>query len=147
VLLEEEPRNGYGLMQEIERRSQGAWRPSPGSVYPALQQLEDEGLVRAEDAAGRRQFALTDEGRAHVEANREDLAEPWAAVADNVGEGITDLRSGIAQVAAAVWQVAQAGTPAQVAEAREVLAETRRRLYRILAEDAPAEDPEGPDAA
>src|SRR3954466_13073051 len=65
VLLADEPRNGYGLMQEIEARSEGAWRPSPGSVYPALQQLEDEGLVRAEESGGRRLFTLTDEGRAY----------------------------------------------------------------------------------
>src|SRR4051794_41553959 len=71
VLLAEEPRNGYGLMQEIESRSGGVWRPSPGSVYPALQQLEDEGLVRSVESGGRRQYELTDEGRAHVEEHRE----------------------------------------------------------------------------
>src|SRR4051795_6473501 len=69
VLLAEEPRNGYGLMQEIEHRSGGGWRPSPGSVYPALQQLEDEGLVRSVESGGRRQYELTDEGRAHVDEN------------------------------------------------------------------------------
>ena len=79
VLLAEEPRNGYGLMQEIERRSEGAWRPSPGSVYPALQQLEDEGLVRAEESGGRRLFTLTDEGRAYVAENEAELGQPWDA--------------------------------------------------------------------
>src|SRR5215218_4893726 len=69
VLLGEEPRNGYQLMQEIEQRSDGVWRPSPGSVYPALQQLEDEGLVRVAPGEGRKAFELTDEGRAHVEAH------------------------------------------------------------------------------
>ena len=73
--------NGYGLMQEIERRSSGAWRPSPGSVYPALSQLEDEGLVRAEEADGRKQYALSDEGRKYVEDNRERLACLAAGVA------------------------------------------------------------------
>ena len=149
VLLEEEPRNGYGLMQEIEQRSEGAWRPSPGSVYPALQQLEDEGLVRPTSPPGRKLFELTDEGRAHVEEHREELKEPWAAIADNVGEGMFELRASIAQVGAAVMQIAYAGNPAQVAEAREVLAETRRSLYRILAEDAPEPEPsdDGPAAA
>src|SRR5689334_4364215 len=79
ALLAEEPRNGYQLMQEIERRSGGMWRPSPGSVYPALQQLEDEGLVHAEVQDGRRHFALTDAGRAHVEAQGDALKEPWRA--------------------------------------------------------------------
>src|SRR5947209_18439327 len=68
LLLDEEPRNGYGLMQEIEERSGGIWRPSPGSVYPALSQLEDEGLVRVVEDGGRKSFTLTDEGKEHVEA-------------------------------------------------------------------------------
>src|SRR6267142_1980350 len=63
LLLAEEPRNGYQIMQEVEERSNGVWRPSPGSVYPALQQLEDEGLIRSQETDGRKLFALTDEGR------------------------------------------------------------------------------------
>jgi len=133
VLLAEEPRNGYGLMQEIERRSEGVWRPSPGSVYPALQQLEDERLVRAEERNGSRVFTLTDEGRSYVESN--DLGAPWEAVRDDQGEDLRDLRGLFAQVAAAAWQVGQAGSEAQIAEARRVLADTRRALYRILAGD------------
>src|SRR5207245_10698959 len=68
LLLAEEPRNGYQLMQEVEERSEGAWRPSPGSVYPALAQLEDEGLIRSEQIDGRRLFVITEQGRALVEA-------------------------------------------------------------------------------
>ena len=133
VLLAEEPRNGYGLMQEIENRSEGVWRPSPGSVYPALQQLEDEGLIRAEERDGSRVFTLTDAGRTHVEEN--DLGAPWEAVRDEQGAGLHELRGLLMQVGTAAWQVAQAGTEAQVAEARRILVETRRALYRILAED------------
>ena len=133
VLLAEEPRNGYGLMQEIERRSDGVWRPSPGSVYPALQQLEDEGLIRAEERDGGRVFTLTDEGRTHVAEH--DLGAPWEAVRDDMGHGIQELRGLIAQVAAAAWQVAQAGTEAQATEAKRILTETRKSLYRLLAED------------
>jgi DNA-binding PadR family transcriptional regulator len=140
VLLDEEPRNGYGLMQEIERRSGGVWRPSPGSVYPALQQLEDEGLVRAVEAGGRRQFELTDEGKKHVEENRDALAEPWAEVAGEMGTDVFELRSLANQVAAALMQVAFAGSESQIAEAKKVLADTRRSLYRILAEDDPGDD-------
>jgi DNA-binding PadR family transcriptional regulator len=133
VLLAEEPRNGYGLMQEIENRSEGVWRPSPGSVYPALQQLEDEGLVRAEERDGSRVFTLTDAGREYVGSN--DLGAPWEAVRDDAGTDMRDLRGLIGQVAAAAWQVGQAGTAAQAAEARRILADTRRALYRLLAED------------
>jgi DNA-binding PadR family transcriptional regulator len=135
VLLAEEPRNGYGLMQEIEARSDGAWRPSPGSVYPALSQLEDEGLVRAAESGGRREYDLTEEGRAYVEAHRDELGEPWAAVAEGARPGGGELRSAIGQVAAATMQIASLGTDEQVVEARRILDEARRRLYRILAGD------------
>src|SRR5271163_5095298 len=64
LLLAEEPRNGYQIMQEVQERSGGLWSPSPGSVYPALQQLEDEGLIRTQEGDGRKLFAITDEGRA-----------------------------------------------------------------------------------
>jgi DNA-binding PadR family transcriptional regulator len=137
VLLGEEPRNGYGLMQEIEQRSQGAWRPSPGSVYPALSQLEDEGLVRSTESEGRKQFELTDQGRTYVEERREELGSPWDAASGDVREGAFELRDLIWQLGAAAHQVVQAGSQEQVAKAREVLSEARRSLYRILADDAP----------
>jgi DNA-binding PadR family transcriptional regulator len=135
-LLAEEPRNGYQLMQEIERRSEGVWRPSPGSVYPALQQLEDEGLVRAEEADGRRTYALTDEGRQYVAENREALGEPWTQAGGGMDAGVMELRGHIAQVAAAAMQAAMAG---HAEEAKRILADARRSLYRILAEDEPEE--------
>jgi DNA-binding PadR family transcriptional regulator len=135
VLLDEQPYNGYGLMQEIESRSEGVWRPSPGSVYPALAQLEDEGLVRATEDEGRKEFTLTDEGKAHVEANREQLGQPWADLGREVGEGRMELRALLWQLGAAAMQVASAGTDAQVAQAREVLVDARKRLYRLLADD------------
>jgi DNA-binding PadR family transcriptional regulator len=136
ALLAEGPRNGYQVIQDIVERSHGIWRPSPGSVYPALQQLEDEGLVRAEEEAGRRTYRLTDEGRAHVADNREELAQPWAAVAESVSEEMVDLRGVFMQVGMAMRQVVEAGTPAQHHRARQILAETRRSLYRLLAEDS-----------
>jgi DNA-binding PadR family transcriptional regulator len=139
VLLAEEPRNGYGLIQEIERRSGGVWRPSPGAVYPALQQLEDEGLVRAEQVEDRRTFRLTAEGERYVEEHRERLTAPWEAVSGAVGEGVLELRDLAGQVAAAVMQVAHAGSPGQLEEAKRTLADTRRALYRILAEGEPEE--------
>ena len=140
VLLDEEPRNGYQLIQAIAERSGGVWRPSPGSVYPALQQLEDEGLVRLEESDGRRAYHLTEEGRRHVEANRETLAEPWAAVAAGVDDERLELGGLVKQVVAAAAQVALAGSKPQLAEARTILADARRALYRLLAEDEPAGD-------
>jgi DNA-binding PadR family transcriptional regulator len=134
LLLEEEPRNGYQLMQEIEDRSGGVWRPSPGSIYPALSQLEDEGLVRSDESAGRRAFELTPEGRTYVEENREALGAPWDEAGGDVPEGIAELRKLMVQLGMATMQVAQAGDEAQTAEARKVLEDARKALYGILAE-------------
>ncbi len=145
ALLAEEPRNGYQLMQEIEQRSDGLWRPSPGSVYPALQQLEDEGLVRTIESDGRRAFELTEDGRAHVEARGDELAAPWDAVKDDAREGHSQLVQLVRQAGFAVAQILHSGSDKQVAEATDVLDETRRSLYRVLAEDPPAAD-EGEDA-
>jgi DNA-binding PadR family transcriptional regulator len=137
VLLAEEPRNGYQLMQEIEERSDGVWRPSPGSVYPALQQLEDEGLVRVEQREGGKAYVLTDEGSAYVEERREQLGAPWDAVKGDVGEGAWELMAPMRQIGMALFQLMHSGSEQQQAEAKEVLSDTRRALYRILAEDAP----------
>ena len=139
VLLAEEPRNGYQLMQEIEQRSDGVWRPSPGSVYPALQQLEDEGLVRVAPGEGRKAFELTDEGRAHVEARGDELGAPWDAVKGDMGEGAWELMGAMRQIGMALFQLTHTGTEAQQAQAKEVLADARRALYRILAEDGNGE--------
>ncbi len=134
LLLAEEPRNGYQLMQEVEERSEGLWRPSPGSVYPALQQLEDEGLIRSQEADGRKVYALTDEGRAHVEQRPQDATPPWAQMGDELSDEAQALGRLIREVAAAFAQVMRTGSHAQMSKAREVLAETRRDLYRILAD-------------
>ncbi len=136
VLLAEQPFNGYGLMQEIETRSESVWRPSPGSVYPALAQLEDEGLVTGDTASGAgKTFSLTEAGTAYVEENREKLGEPWAGLGTEVGEGRLELRSLLGQLATALVQVSQAGTDEQIAQAREVIVDARKALYRLLAGD------------
>jgi DNA-binding PadR family transcriptional regulator len=131
LVLAEEPRNGYQLMQEIEERSGGRWRPSPGSVYPALAQLEDERLVRAIERDEVKLFEITEEGRRHLE-ERHEHTPPWE---DDEPVTISDLKSQIKQVAIAAAQVMQAGSEEQVARAGETLAEARRNLYRILAEE------------
>ena len=137
LLLAEEPRNGYQLMQEIEERSGGVWRPSPGSVYPALAQLEDEGLVRAAEHDGRKTFELTDAGRAHVEEHRERFGTPWETVAEGVPAELHELRVAAQALAVAAMQVAQTGSKAQLGEAKRILEEARRGLYRLLAGDEP----------
>lgn len=140
LLLAERPLHGYQIIQEIGAWSGGLWRPSPGSVYPALQLLEDEGLVRAEQESERRVFHLTEAGRAYVDTRKQELAAARDAVTGAMDEAVLELRDLHEQVGAALMQVARAGTPSQVAEARGLLAGTRRQLYRILAsEEAAAE--------
>jgi DNA-binding PadR family transcriptional regulator len=142
ALLAERPMHGYEMIQELEARTGGVWRPSPGSVYPTLQLLEDEGLITGEEGEGRRRFTLTDAGRA--EAERQGQA-PWEQVTAGVAPAAWNLRDAIAQTAQAAWSVGAAGTEAQQARALEILNDARRRLYTILAEaDGPeADGPEG----
>jgi DNA-binding PadR family transcriptional regulator len=137
LLLAEEPRNGYQVMQEIEQRSGGVWRPSPGSVYPALAQLEDEGLVRVEERDGRRAYSLTDTGRAYVDERRDDLVAPWEEMSDSVDDDVASLFKEMRQVGMAAGQIGHMGSANQIAEARTVLANARRALYSLLAEDEP----------
>ena len=140
LLLAEEPRNGYQLMQEIEERSEGVWRPSPGSVYPALQQLEDEGLVRTVETDGRKLFELTDAGKQFVDERDKDLPTPWDEMTGGMSDETAEAASVMRGLAMAFAQVMQAGNKAQMDEATKALSETRRRLYAILAEDAPVEE-------
>jgi DNA-binding PadR family transcriptional regulator len=135
VLLGEEPRNGYQLMQEIEHRSDGAWRPSPGSIYPVLAQLEDEGLVRTGELGGQRVHELTDAGRAWLADRDDDARAPWDVVTEEGGSGPRQLMKLVREVAIAATQVVKAGDEEQVERAQEVLTGARRSLYRILAED------------
>src|SRR5215472_2915054 len=136
ALLAEQPMNGYQIIQEIGERSGGVWRPSPGSIYPALQQLEDEGLIRTEAAdGGRRAYRLTDEGRAYADSHADELRAPWDEVAGGAGGVAAEMRSLIGQLAMAAVQVVQVGSEAQVGQAKQLLADTRKALYRILAAD------------
>lgn len=139
ALLGESPMHGYQIMRELGERSGGVWRPSPGSVYPTLQLLQDEGLVSStESEGGRRTFELTDDGRAVVEAL--ETPAPWEAVADETESAAVELRDLVFQVMAAARQVVHAGDSGHLAQAKDVLTETRQRLYRILAGDsAPSE--------
>jgi len=146
ALLAEEPRHGYAIMTELTERSGGLWRPSPGSVYPVLSQLEDEGLVRAEGADGRRVFTLTDTGRSYVSEHAEELTEPWQVAEHGPAERVRGLMATAAALAGAVEQVARTGDDAQAGRAVEVLDEARRSMYRILAGDEPTLDREPPAA-
>ncbi len=126
-------------MTELTERSGGLWRPSPGSVYPVLAQLEDEGLVAVQESAGRRVFSLTDAGRTYVAEHGEELHEPWQMADRGPAERVRSLMRAGGALAAAVEQVARLGDEGQAARALAVLEEARRSMYRILAEDVTQE--------
>ena len=132
-LLAEEPMHGYQIMTELSTRTDGIWRPSPGSIYPTLNQLEDEDLVRAEEREGKKVYTLTEAGRAVVEAD--EAGAPWESFSSPYGGGLMALRDVGFQLGAAVMQVARAGSDEQAARAREILEEAKRRIYEILAEE------------
>ena len=133
VLLDEQPRNGYQLIQEVTERSNDAWRPSPGSIYPVLQQLEDEGLVEVNASGTGRTYGLTEAGRTLVETQRDELGRPWENI-DAGGRGARELMDTARDVMLAARQVVVAGSASQSARAIAILVETRRSLYGILAE-------------
>jgi len=139
VLLNEEPRNGYALIQEIEARSEGAWRPSPGSIYPALAMMEDEGLIKSVGADDQRKYELTDSGRETLAQRGEDAPAPWEPARSDVADDAVELGRTIRQVGMAVRQISEVGTEEQLKQAQQVLAETRCSLYGLLAEDPDAE--------
>jgi len=130
-LLNERPMHGYELIQEFEQRTGGRWRPSPGSVYPTLAQLEDEGLVTASDVDGRKRFELTDAGRTWLDEHQdEEQALPW----EHPGGGRTgELRRLSAEIVGQVRQLLRFGTPAQLDRTRDILSRTRSELYEVLA--------------
>ena len=133
ALLAERPMHGYQIIQEIEERSGGAWKPSPGSVYPTLQLLVGEGLIRAEESNGRKTYSLTDEGQQTADAGG-DKSVPWEAPAAREGGRSALPKAGI-DLAQAVAQVGRSGTPEQVKAAIAVLEEARRKIFSILAQD------------
>jgi DNA-binding PadR family transcriptional regulator len=135
ALLTERPMHGYEMIQELDSRTGGAWRPSPGSIYPTLQLLEDEGLIASateETGGGRKRFGLTDAGQA--EAARAAEAPPWNEFAQGTINSWHEIRDAGRQAMNALRQVMMTGTDDQRERAAQVLDETRRKLYAILAE-------------
>jgi DNA-binding PadR family transcriptional regulator len=134
-LLAEGPRHGYAIMSEIAERSKGFWRPSPGSVYPVLQQLQDEGLVSVEEAEGRRVFALTAAGREYVDSHASEMDEPWKLGDEAPVARMMTVVDAVQALNVAAEQVARTGNDAQIEQAVAAIDSVRKALYRILADD------------
>lgn len=132
ALLAESDMHGYQIIQEIADRTDGAWTPSPGSIYPVLQLLQDQGMVASEKVGGKRVFSLTETGRKHAAMIPEGA--PWSGIAKEP-DAVRRLRESFASLSNAVAQIGRAGTPDQVERSVEVLGEARRTLYAMLAGD------------
>ena len=131
-LLAERPMHGYEMIQEIAERSQNLWRPSPGSVYPTLQLLVDEGLLVARESEGSKKlFELTDDGSGAAEKIE---TQPWAEIAEDVDPGQVSLRSAVAQLIGAVAQSAYTATEEQQQRIVDIVNNARREVYHILGE-------------
>ncbi len=138
-LLAERPMHGYELITELEQRTGGRWRPSPGSVYPTLAHLEDEGLVSSIDDDGRKRFELTDAGRTWLDEHEGEDELPW----EHGGTGRRgDLRRLAAEIFGQLRQLGRFGSPAQLDRARDILARTRAELYELLATPPPDGEPD-----
>ncbi|HEY8547618.1 MAG TPA: PadR family transcriptional regulator [Acidimicrobiales bacterium] len=136
ALLAERPMHGYEMIQELDARTGGIWRPSPGSIYPTLQLLEDEGLIVSEQADGRKRFTLTDAGR--EAATTATQRPPWADVADaDAVSAVREIREAVGGILNALREVGVAGTDGQRAQALDLLKATKRKLYAILATEEP----------
>ena len=133
ALLAEQPMHGYQIIHEIEERSGGSWKPSAGSVYPTLQLLADEGLIRAEEPNGRKTYSLTEAGR--DEATRSAGQSPWAPETEPEDAKFTALPKAGFELAQAAAQVGRTGSPEQIQQAVAAIDEARRRIYSILAQD------------
>ena len=132
-VLAEQPSSGYRIMRQLDERSEGAWHPSPGSVYPTLENLIESGLVHQDDRDDSKAYALTPAGEAYVASHRNSLDARCAAVTACGGGDVRELRGAANQLMLAVFQVARVGTKSQKADARQLLIETRSALYQVLA--------------
>jgi DNA-binding PadR family transcriptional regulator len=139
ALLAEEPRHGYAIMTELTDRSGGLWRPSPGSVYPVLQQLQDEGLVSVEESEGRRVFSLTEAGRQYVTDHADELDQPWQVAESGPRQRVQSIMIAVQSLGVAAEQVARLADDAQTEQAVAALEQARRTLYRILAGESAAD--------
>lgn len=134
ALLTEHPMHGYEMIQELEKRTSGFWRPSPGSIYPILQMLEEEGLIASQDVEGRRRFTLSDAGRTEAESAVSAEKAPWDEVTGDIDPAYVKMRTAVGQIHTAAMQVAESGAEQDKEKAVEILKDARRKLYAILAE-------------
>ena len=143
LLLDERPMHGYELIEQLEERSEGAWRPSPGSIYPALRRMEARGLVIGDDdEAGKRIYSITEEGHDRVAGRDPDAPAPW----EHFAEHGPSLRPLLAETMAVIRQIARFGSADQRQQAADILQRTKAELYGVMADEAGPADGGDPAA-
>ena len=131
--LTDGPGHGYELIQRLEERTGGRWKPSPGSVYPTLQLLEETGLVRSEQRDDKRIYEITEAGQAALaERTDEPGGAPWMSGVDAGPHG--KLRHAVMGLMMASKQIGMQGNSELVEQAATIVADARRKLYQLLAE-------------
>jgi len=131
-LLRESDMHGYQIIQEISDRTDGAWTPSPGAIYPALQLLEEQKMVESKTVGDKRVFALTELGRTHAAMLPE--GGPWQEFAAE-SDPERKLREAFMSLMQATKQVGTVGSAEQIEQAASVLADARKRMYAMLGGD------------
>jgi len=135
AVLSEGPGHGYDVIQTLEEKSGGIWKPSPGSVYPTLQLLEDEGLVRSSERDGKRVYEITDAGRAEAERRIEAAGgTPWELAAQGSGGNAGNLMRSVAGLHVAAKQLLVVGDADQLDQATAIVTDARKKLYGLLAD-------------
>lgn len=132
-LLSEEASNGYGLIKMIAEKTGNAWSPSPGSVYPTLQQLVDEELISPLGDGRRTEYELTETGRQYVSEHGEQIARAWDATPGRSDAEVAFYES-VSRLKGVIHQFRHFATDEQRTAATEKLDEARRALYLLLAE-------------
>ncbi len=152
TVLNDGPSHGYAIMDELEKRSDSRWRPSSGSLYPALGKMTHRGLINPIEGTEPQEFEITDAGRNWLNAMASDIPPPWAGRGPGHGPGPRpdrdDVHAGLAELKGAMRQIGRFGTTEQQDSADAIIAEATRRLYAVLAQEPGlAQEPAAGDPA
>lgn len=132
TLIAEQPQHGYQLIKELEARQGGFYRPSPGSVYPNLQLLEEGGYLTSEQMEGKRIYTITESGK-QLLAERENPHHLKEQV--ETQQPLIELKNAVMELKGAVMQVARGGNLDRVSQVQEILKRAKREIYAILSQE------------
>ena len=133
-LLAERPQNGYELMNELETRRGGFRRPSPGSVYPTLQMLEEGGYLTSEEVEGKRVYTITESGKQFLSDRKPQSDSRNNTFVESKPSELIELRRTLTELNDAVTQVARSSNVDLANRVCDLLVQVKRNIYKLLAE-------------